>query len=298
MANPRLPVKIAPKGMGLNDFVAMQEGFFEAEGLAVELDWHILSGMQKSWRHLDYFERPQDVPYAEGAGDTIQGACEWGTISNASSGMGRVVGAAYGVSPWAIFVRPDSDIHQPEDLADVAVAVGMRAGSHFNVPYRLEKYLPLDRIRTVNIGGFGARLEALLNGEVEATSLLPPQIDMADQLGMRRIISDEFRTLWWVPELAPGAAVTGYMNALQRAEDALQADLPKYLPLWKFSVPEEFQDHDWDFSKFTRGERFVNEPFPREDFDEIFSQVDRWDLAQYLKGRDYDALVYLPPAVP
>src|SRR5262245_856569 len=27
------PVKIAPKGMGLNDFVAFQEGFFKAEGL-------------------------------------------------------------------------------------------------------------------------------------------------------------------------------------------------------------------------------------------------------------------------
>jgi ABC-type nitrate/sulfonate/bicarbonate transport system substrate-binding protein len=31
-------VKIAPKGMGLNDFVAREEGFFEAEGLDVESD--------------------------------------------------------------------------------------------------------------------------------------------------------------------------------------------------------------------------------------------------------------------
>ena len=29
-------VKVAPKGMGLNDFVAHKEGFFEAEGLDVE----------------------------------------------------------------------------------------------------------------------------------------------------------------------------------------------------------------------------------------------------------------------
>jgi ABC-type nitrate/sulfonate/bicarbonate transport system substrate-binding protein len=32
-------VTIAPKGMGLNDFVAFEEGFFAAEGLDVELDW-------------------------------------------------------------------------------------------------------------------------------------------------------------------------------------------------------------------------------------------------------------------
>jgi PQQ-like domain len=36
-------------------------------------------------------------------------------------------------------------------------------GKHFNVPFRLEKYLPLEHIRRVNTGGFGARLSALLN---------------------------------------------------------------------------------------------------------------------------------------
>ena len=75
------------------------------------------------------------------------------------------------------------------------VSVGMRAGSHFNVPYRLEKYLPLEHIKTVNTGGFGARLKALLDGEVEAASLLPPQIAMAEQLGLRKIIEDTFHTL-------------------------------------------------------------------------------------------------------
>lgn len=284
-------VRIAPKGMGLNDFVAREEGFFEAEGLEVEFDWEILRGMQQSWKGLDYFERPQDKPYAEKV-DVIQSACEWGTACNAGAGMGRMVTEAYGVSPWAIFVRPDSAIRKPEDLADVPVAVGLRAGSHFNVPYRLEKYLPLDRIKTVNIGGFGARLQALLDGEVEATSLLPPQIAMAEQLGMRKIIEDEFRTLWWVPAMAPEAAVSSYLRALHRAEEALQADLPKYLPLWRHAIPKEFQDRDWDFGKFGRGERFVPEAFERKDVEEIFSQVQRWDLDQYLKETDYDKIAY------
>src|SRR5437773_2425908 len=142
------------------------------------------------------FVAPQDKR------DVIQGACVWGTICNASAGMGKMVPDAYGVSPWAIFVRPDSNIRRPEDLKDVPVSVGMRAGSHFNVPYRLEKYLPLENIKVMNTGGFGARLKALLEGEVEAASLLPPQIDMARQLGLREIIADEFKTLWWVPQSA------------------------------------------------------------------------------------------------
>jgi NitT/TauT family transport system substrate-binding protein len=285
-------VKVAPKGMGLNDFVAQQEGFFAAEGLDVEFDWKTFRGTQSSWKEFEYFQRPQDRPYTEGNKDLVQGACVWGTICNASAGMGRVVSDCYGDSPWAIFVRPDSKIRKPEDLKDVPVSVGMRAGSHFNVPYRLEKYLPLEHIKTVNTGGFGARLKALLEGEVEAASLLPPQIAMAEQLGLRRVIEDRFRTLWWVPESQPTEVVSGYMNALELAEKALETDLPKYLPLWKLAVPAEFADKSWDFSKFGRGERFVKQHLSQKDFDEVFSQVARWGLDQYVNDRRIEILSY------
>src|SRR6266513_5650370 len=218
MANSLRAVTVAPKGMGLYDFVAQQEGFFAAEGLDVEFDWKTFRGTQSSWKGLNYFQRPQDRPYTQDKREVIQGACVWGTICNASAGMGKMVPDAYGVSPWAIFVRPDSGIRQPEDLKDVPITVGMRAGSHFNVPWRLEKYMPLDQIKTVNVGGFGARLKALLDGEIDAASLLPPQIDMAKQLGLREIIADEFKTLWWVPQSAPETAVHGYLRGLDRAE--------------------------------------------------------------------------------
>src|ERR1700724_2753790 len=218
-------VKIAPKGMGLHDFVAFQEGFFAAEGLDVELDWKTFRGTQSSWKDLQYFQRPQDRPYTQDKAEVIQGACVWGSICNASAGMGRFVADAYGVSPWAIFVRPDSRIRHPRDLKDVPIAVGMRAGSHFNVPYRLEKFLALENIKTVNTGGFGARLKALLDGEVEAASLLPPQIAMAEQLGLRKIIEDTFHTLWWVPDNFEPDAVRGYLRALECAEKAMDDDM-------------------------------------------------------------------------
>jgi NitT/TauT family transport system substrate-binding protein len=291
MARELRRVKIAPKGMGLNDFVAMQEGFFAAEGLDVELDWKTFRGTQSSWKDLQYFQRPQDRPYTQDKAEVIQGACVWGSICNASAGMGRFVADAYGVSPWAIFVRPDSRIHQPRDLKDVPIAVGMRAGSHFNVPYRLEKFLALENIKTVNTGGFGARLKALLDGEVEAASLLPPQIAMAEQLGLRKIIEDTFHTLWWVPDGSPPEVVTGYLRALDRAEKAMDANLAKYLPLWKLAVPAEFETmHAWDFTRFGRGERFVYETIPRSEFDEVMDQVKRWGLDDYLKDREFENL--------
>jgi NitT/TauT family transport system substrate-binding protein len=291
MARELHRVKIAPKGMGLNDFVAMQEGFFAAEGLDVELDWKTFRGTQSSWKDLQYFQRPQDRPYTQDKAEVIQGACVWGSICNASAGMGRFVADAHGVSPWAIFVRPDSHIHQPRDLKDVPIAVGMRAGSHFNVPYRLEKFLALENIKTVNTGGFGARLKALLDGEVEAASLLPPQIAMAEQLGLRKIIEDTFHTLWWVPDGSPPEVVTGYLRALDRAEKAMDDDLEKYLPLWKLAVPAEFETtHPWDFTRFGRGERFVYEAIPRSEFDEVMDQVKRWGLDDYLKDREFENL--------
>ena len=291
-------VRVAPKGMGLNEFVAQQEGLFAAEGIEVEFDWKTFRGTQSSWKSYDYLQRPQDKPYTEAKDSSlIQCACVWGSISNASAGMGRFVSDCYGVSPWAIFVRPESKIRQPSDLKDVPVSVGLRAGSHFNVPFRLEKYLPLENIKTVNTGGFGARLKALLDGEVEAASLLPPQIDMAEQLGLRKVMADEFHTLWWVPETAPLDDVRAYLRGLDRAERILESNLKKYLPLWKTAIPAEFESlHPWDFSRFTRGERFVYQPIPRSEFDQTLEQVKRWNLDQYLKERSFDRLVYRAPA--
>jgi ABC-type nitrate/sulfonate/bicarbonate transport system substrate-binding protein len=289
-------VRVAPKGMGLNDFVAQEAGFFAAEGIEVDWDIKTFRGTQSSWKDLDYGSRPQDKPYAEGDQNLIQCACVWGSISNASAGMGRFVPDCHGVSPWAIFVRPESKIRRPEDLKDVPVSVGMRAGSHFNVPFRLEKYLPLEHIKVVNTGGFGARLKALLEGEVEAASLLPPQIDMARQLGLRMVMEDEFHTLWWVPETAPLEDVRAYLRGLQHAEEALEADLPKYLHLWARAIPPEFQKaHKWDYSRFTRGERFVYQPIARKEFEETLEQVKRWNLDQYLKERSFENLVYRVP---
>jgi NitT/TauT family transport system substrate-binding protein len=284
-------VTVAPKGMGLNDFVAKEEGFFEAEGLDVTFDWKTFRGTQSSWKGLNYLERPQDQPYTKDKTEVIQGACVWGSICNASAGMGKFVAEAYGDSPWAIFVRPDSKIREPKDLKDVPISVGIRAGSHFNVPYRLEKYLPLENIKTVNTGGFGARLKALLDGEVEAASLLPPQIAMAEQLGLRKIIADTFHTLWWVPEGFDPEHTKAYLRALDRAEKAMDANLAKYLPLWKHAVPAEFETyHKWDFSKFGRGERFVYKTIPHSEFDEVMDQVKRWNLDDYLKDRSYEGL--------
>ena len=65
----------------------------------------------------------------------------------------------------------------------------------------------------------------LTAAEVEAASLLPPQIAMAEQLGLRKIIEDTFHTLWWVPEGFDPEHTKAYLRALDRAEKAMDANL-------------------------------------------------------------------------
>lgn len=288
MAKALTPVKMVPTGMRLNEYVAEQEGFWRDEGLDVEIQWDVLKGQMLRWADK-YKERPQDMPFVQGE-QTIGSACAWGSISNAGAGMGRFVPDVHGVSPWGIYVRADSHIRKPEDLKDVPIAVGLRAGSHFNVPWHLEKYMPLENIKAVNVGGFGARLKALIDGEFEAVSLLPPQLDMADQLGFRRVIAGEFKTLWWVDERNPPEVLQAYFRGLKRAEDAIAADPTRYLHLWKYSNPPEFADQDWNYAAFGRGERFVDAPISRDEYDTLLAQVDRWELGDVLQERAFDRL--------
>ncbi|OGA10900.1 MAG: hypothetical protein A3D95_09750 [Betaproteobacteria bacterium RIFCSPHIGHO2_12_FULL_69_13] len=111
------------------------------------------------------------------------------------------------------------------------------------------------------------------------------------------VMEDEFHTLWWVPESAPLDDVRAYLRGLDRAERALEENLSKYLHLWKIAVPPEFETtHPWDFSRFTRGERFVYAPVPRAEFDDTLAQVKRWGLDQHLREFSFDKLAYRAPA--
>jgi NitT/TauT family transport system substrate-binding protein len=288
-------LQIAPTGMRLHEWIALERGYFQDAGIDPVIRWDVVSGIQSSWKDIGYKERPQDKPFlGESEPVDVINHCAWGSVCNAGAGMGKFVPDAYGVARWGLYVRPDSSVQRPEDLADVPIAVGLRAGSHFNVPYRLEPYLPLEHIKTVNVGGFGARLKALMDGEVEATSLLDPQISMADQLGLRPILRNTFKTLWVVPT---DASVIGpYFEVLDRADADLDKDPTSCLPYWRYSIPAEFQSYDWDYAKFDVGERFVHQPLPRAEFDELVAQSERWGLADQMQTKVFEDLALSVPA--
>jgi hypothetical protein len=142
----------------------------------------------------------------------------------------------------------------------------MRAGSHFNLSYRLKPYPPLDQSKTVNVGGHGARLTALLEGEVEATSLIDQEISMADRLGLRCIMANTLKMLWRVDERNDCKRLNRFFHVLQRAAADLDHDPASCLPLWQCGVPPEFKGHPWDYGRFDLGECFHYEPLRRAEY--------------------------------
>jgi hypothetical protein len=284
-------IKIFPTGMRLHEWIAFEEGLFRAQGLDPEVMWDVYLGQMQGWTGGTdgYKQRPQDQPFLVGE-PAIGNACAWGSVCNAGAGMGKFVPDAYGIARHAIFVRPDSKIRTPHDLRGVPVAVGLMAGSHYNVPYRLEPYMPLEDIKIAPVGGFGRRLDALLKGEVEVASLLDPQIYMAEELGMRRILGGEFNTLWWVDERTDRDVLRRYFTALDQAEQALDRDLARYRPLWSKSVPPEFADRSWNFGTWGAGERFRFAPIPKATLDEVTAAIDRWGMGDKMLVKDVDRL--------
>ncbi|MFI5266753.1 MAG: hypothetical protein ACHQ7M_05175 [Chloroflexota bacterium] len=282
-------LRLKPTGMRLHDWMAYEGNYWADEGLEVEYLWDIIQATYE-YGGVAYKERPQDQPFVQGE-EVVCNACAWGSVANAGAGMGKFSADAYGIARHAIFVGPDSPIRQPEDLAGVPIGVALRAGSHFSVPLSLEKHLPFEQIKTANVGGHGTRLAVLLSGEVEASNLLDPEISMAEQLGLRKVLEGTFNTLWWVDAAMDLDALAAYFRVLDRAEQELRRDPKRYLPLWKYSIPPSFRDRDWDFSRFHEGEHFLYERYPMNKYLDLMDQMARWGLDDVMARRDYAQLV-------
>lgn len=284
----RTPIKVVPHFMRLQEWIALEEGYYQDEGLEPEL----LTGVmhQVSMHGGDpYLRRPQDRAFLESA-EVANSACHWGSVCNAGAGIGKFVPDIYGVARFAICVRPDSKIQRLTDLRGVPVGVGIMAGSHFTALTALEQALPKEHICVANIGGPGRRLLALLDREVEAVTLLDPEIPIAESKGLRKLAHGEFRTLFWVSPNLSHELLTGYFRALRRADEALRQTPEKYMPLWERNVPPELKGIH-DYRNFGLGELLFFERYTEADFRAALEFAAKWGLTQNIRENRYEELV-------
>lgn len=274
-------IRVVPHFMRLHEWIAVEEGYFREEGLEPEL---MADAMHQVSSHSGdpYGQRPQDRVFVE---EVANSACAWGSVCNAGAGVGRFVPDLYGVARFAIVAAPGSAITRLHELRDVPVGVGIMAGSHFTTLATLEQVLPKDHVVVTHTGGPGRRLTALLDGEVQAATLLDPEIPIAVAKGLRVLAQGEFRTLFWVSATIGHDVLAAYFRALRRADAALRAEPARYLPLWERNVPPALRG-DHDYGTFGLGELLVFERFDDDMLAETVRFAERWDLRGHVTEQD------------
>jgi ABC-type nitrate/sulfonate/bicarbonate transport system substrate-binding protein len=169
--------------------VAVERGFFAAEGLNVE--YYEDNPKGAAGRVKDFAERWKESQLQKGALE-VYPVCEWGAIERVQSlGGGKIIGLDTTVRTGALMVRKDSKISSAAELRNVPIAVTWHAGTFYAAIEVLEAAgVPFEEIKLVHAND---RLEALLGGTTEAAALMEPLVSRARKEGARKIADLRWR---------------------------------------------------------------------------------------------------------
>ena len=131
-------------------------------------------------------------------------------------------------SPWVknglnasfgLYVDAKSGIKKPEDLTDKSIAIENGTGSYYTTLEDLEQHIPREHIRLTQIGDPHLRLKALVRGEVAAASVMGPYADLAERIGMVKLMESKRRrgTLMIARNDVDSSTLSAYIKATNRA---------------------------------------------------------------------------------
>jgi len=169
--------------------VAVEQGFFAAEGLNVEYFEDNPKGA--AGRVQDFSQRWKESQLQKGALE-VYPVCEWGAIERVQSlGGGKIIGLDTTVRTGALMVRKQSKIGSAAELRNIPIAVTWHAGTFYAAIEVLEAAgVPFDDIKLVHAND---RLDALLSGTTEAAALMEPLVSRALAAGARKIADLRWR---------------------------------------------------------------------------------------------------------
>jgi hypothetical protein len=259
----------------LQEWVAEEKGYFNAEGLIYEFRELIKS---TEGRHHDKVNEGAFQSIEKGREANLSCACHWTVNVAASSGHTKLYADAYSVAPSGIFVPASSPIRSPEDLADVPIAVGFQSGSHYSTIQALEQYIPAGKIKlTFEDGMLFHRMETLLDGRSQATALFNGPYYLAEQLGFRKIIDTTFMIASMIKGTPEPEDIRRYYRALRKAQRDIDLRPELYTHYYKNEFPQRFHAM-MDTRRWGPGERIVFEPYTREVFEQSFEWIGRHDI--------------------
>lgn len=289
---------IQPHGR-VQEWIAHENGYFTEAGLDYEIPEREIAVRPKS---VDEDGKVVEIKsgayesYISGKGNKgvksdISCACHWAVNQAAAQNVGKMWGQAYVVTPGAVMVRADSDIHRPEDLAGREVAVGYHSGSHFATIQALEPFLKPEDIKLKFVGLPWQRVDVGLDGDADATSVWGITYQACEQMGMRRIADTSFMIGFMFPSEVDEGDVAKYMEGLKRAQMDLDLEPEKYKHFYLKEVPERYTDK-LDVRLFSGGERIVFLPYTEETFAKTQDWIhDRAIFDERPENYDYDMAV-------
>jgi NitT/TauT family transport system substrate-binding protein len=169
--------------------------------------------------------------FEQGKAD-MYNACEWGNycrVEQTRTGS-RQVGRRAIVSYAAIVVRPDSPVYTAQQLAGRTVGVPFYFGTHYLALHLLEGFMPRDQIklcRTSN--GSRPRFDAMMRGEIEATTLTEPYITLAEKKGCRLVCGAFYHGTEVASDRVDAETYAAFNRAVREAVKRINADKAKYL---------------------------------------------------------------------
>jgi len=169
--------------------VAVEQGFFAAEGLNVE--YHEDNPRGTAGRVEDFSKRWKETQLQKGALQ-VYPVCEWGAIERVQAlGGGKIIGLDTTVRTGALMVRKDSPIQSLAELRNVPIAVTWHAGTFYAAVEALEAAgVAFAEIKLVHAND---RLDALLSGATEVAALMEPLISRALAAGARKLADLRWR---------------------------------------------------------------------------------------------------------
>ena len=190
---------------GLAELVAYDEGLFEKEGLIIE--WVDRDPTENNVNMIKPVDTQITDPslvnphsshgklFEQGKAD-MYNACEWGNycrVQDSDVETGRQIGRRSIVSFAGLVVRPESKVYTPQQLAGKLIGVPFYFGTHYLALHMLEGFLERDQINRCSApNGSRHRYDAMMSGEVEATTLTEPYLTLAEKNGCRVVTSAFF----------------------------------------------------------------------------------------------------------
>ena len=133
--------------------------------------------------------------FEQGKAD-MYNACEWGNycrVQDSDVETGRQIGRRSIVAFAGLVVRPESKVYTPQQLAGKLIGVPFYFGTHYLALHMLEGFLERDQINLCSApNGSRHRYDAMMSGEVEATTLTEPYLTLAEKNGCRVVTSAFF----------------------------------------------------------------------------------------------------------